>query len=55
LQAHISRKISKYPDELRTKKQIQGFLSLLNYAGSYIPDLATKEKDLQSLLRKMIP
>ena len=52
LQAHILRKIFEYPDELRTKKQIQGFLGLLNYASSYIPDLAKKKQDLQSLLRK---
>jgi len=52
LQAHISRKVSEYPDELRTKKQIQEFLGLLNYASSYILDLANKKKDLQSLLRK---
>ena len=32
--------------------QIQGFLGLLNYTSSYIPNLAKKEKDLQSLLRK---
>ena len=51
LQTHISRKISEYPDVLRTKKQIQEFLGLLNYASSYIPNLA-KKKDLQSLLRK---
>ena len=52
LQPHISRKITEYPDQLRTKKQIQGFLGLLNYASSYILDLAKKKKDLQSLLRK---
>ena len=40
LQNHISRKIMKYLDELRTKKQIQGFLGLLNYASAYISDLA---------------
>ena len=51
-EAHISRKISEYPDELRTKKQIQWFLGLLNYANSYIQDLAKKKKNLQSLLRK---
>ena len=44
----------EYPDNLRTKKQIQGFLGLLNYVSSYIPDLAKKKKDLQSLLRKTI-
>ena len=42
----------EYPDELRTKKQIQGFLGLLNYASSYIPELAKKKRELQSLLRK---
>ena len=52
LEPHISRKIMEYPDQLRTKKQIQGFLGLLNYASSYISDLAKKKKDLQSLLRK---
>ena len=52
LQNHISRKIMEYPDNLRTKKQIQGFLRLLNYASAYIPDLEKKKKDLQSLLRK---
>jgi len=52
LQPHISRKIMEYPDQLRIKKQIQGFLGLLNYASSYISDLAKKKKDLQSLLRK---
>ena len=40
LQNHISRKIIEYPIELRTKKKLQGFLGLLNYASSYIPDLA---------------
>jgi len=54
LQDHISRKISEYPDELRTKNQIQGFLGLLNYASSYIPNLAKKKKDLQSLFKKII-
>ena len=53
MQTHIFRKISEYPNELRTKKEIQGFLGyLLNHASSYIPDLAKKKKDLQSLLRK---
>jgi len=52
LQAHISKKISEYPDELRIKKQIQGFLALLSYAISYILDLAKKKNDLQRLLRK---
>jgi len=52
LQPHISRKIMEYLDQLRTEKQIQGLLGLLNYASSYIPDLAKKKKDLQSLLRK---
>ena len=52
LQPHISRKIMEYPDQLRTKKQIQGFLGLLNYASFYIPDLAKKKKELQSLLNK---
>jgi len=31
LQAHISRKISEYPDELRTKKQIQGLFRLCKF------------------------
>ena len=52
LQPHTSRKINKYPDELETKKQIQGFLELLNYVSSYIPDCAKKKKDLQNLLHK---
>ena len=52
LQNPISRKMMEYPNELRTKKQIQGFLGLLNYANAYISDLAKKKKDLQSLLRK---
>ena len=52
MRAHILRKISKYPDERRTKKQIQGFLGLLNYVSFYIDDLVKKKKDLQSLLRK---
>ena len=52
LQPHISRKIMKYPDQLQTRKQIQGFLRLLNHASSYIPNLAKKKKDLQSLQRK---
>ena len=42
----------EYPDQLRTKKQIQDFLGLLNYTSSYIPDLAKTKKDLESLLRK---
>ena len=52
LQTHISRKITEYPDELRTKKQILRLLGLRNYASPYIPDLAQKKKDLQCLLRK---
>ena len=31
---------------------IQGFLGLLNYVSSYIPDLAKKKNDLRSLFRK---
>ena len=42
----------EYPDQLRTKKQIQGFLGLLKHASSYIPSLAKNKKDLQSLFRK---
>jgi len=42
----------EYPNELRTKNQTQGFLGLLNYTSSYIPNLARKKKDLQGLLRK---
>ena len=52
LQAHISRKISEYPNELRTKKTNSRFSGLLNYAISYIPDLAKKKNDLRSLFRK---
>jgi len=47
LQTYIFRTIIELPDELRTKKQVQGFLGLLNYASSYIPDLAKKKKDLK--------
>ena len=52
LQYHILRKIMEYPDEWRTKKQIQEFLGWLNYASAYISDLVKKKKNLQSLLRK---
>ena len=42
----------EYPENLRTKKQIQGFLGLLNYAGSYIPDLAKKKKGFTKFAQK---
>jgi len=51
LQPHISQKITKYPDQLRTKKQIQGFLELLNCARFYILDLA-KEKRFAKFTQK---
>lgn len=53
LQSHISKKITKFPDKLTMKQEIQKFLGCLKYAGEFIPDLAKKKKNpLQKLIRK---
>lgn len=40
LQPHISQKIIDFPDKLDSKKKIQAFLGLVNYARKFIPNLA---------------
>nr|DBA06665.1 TPA_asm: polyprotein [Welwitschia mirabilis virus 2] len=50
LQPHISTKISQYPDNLRSEKECQRFLGLLNYARDFIPRLTQKTVNIRKCL-----
>ena len=56
-QPHIAEKISQFPDQLSTRKQIQQFLGIINYAADHVQDLSkmtsqiSKQRKVTSLRR----
>ena len=52
MQDHLGKKLLELPNELKTKKEIQRFLGILNYVQDFIPDLAKKKLPVQMLIRK---
>lgn len=52
LQEHIVTKIVNFKEKLETKKEVQQFLGIVNYASDYIKDLPILRKSLQNLIKK---
>ena len=52
---HIAEKISQFPDQLSTRKQIQQFLGIINYAADHVQDLSKMTSQISKHLKKGAP
>ena len=54
-QPHISQELHNFPDENLMRKQVQQFLSIINYVSEFIPNLVQMTGPLNQLLKKDAP
>lgn len=52
-QPYITEKISRFPDELSSRKQIQQFLGIINYAADHIQNLSKLISQASKHLKKI--
>ena len=50
-QPHIIEKISQFPDQLSTRKQIQQFLGIINYAADCVQNLSKMTSQISKHLK----
>ena len=51
-QPHITEKISQFPDQLSTRKQIQQFIGIINYAADHVQNLSKMISQISKHLKK---
>ncbi|KAL4563654.1 hypothetical protein LXL04_027699 [Taraxacum kok-saghyz] len=54
-QSHIAKELVHFPDELRSQKEIQQFLGVVNYMSDFLPKLSTHTVWLFPMLKKNPP
>ncbi|KAJ9538378.1 hypothetical protein OSB04_031111 [Centaurea solstitialis] len=52
---HIAQELHKFPDELTTPREIQQFLSLVNYMADFLPKLSAHTVHVFLMLKKNPP
>ncbi|KAL2518395.1 Reverse transcriptase domain-containing protein [Abeliophyllum distichum] len=55
LQPHVGQELLKFPDANISKKEVQQFLSIVNYMADFIDHLSTTIKPLQNMLKNNAP